>query len=103
MIGREVLAGLMAEDIQAHAGCLEAERLQLFLDWLAAHNGALQMERAGLRDAGGEFKSVIKTWLASLPIQGALWEYRLILDEVDWLRELDAQRLMMILKSGKGR
>lgn len=103
MIGLEALAGLMAEDIQAHARCLEDDRLQLFLDWLAAHTGILQKERVRLGEAGGEFKSVLKTWLASLPVQGALWEYRLILDEVDWLRELDAQRLMLILKSGKGR
>jgi hypothetical protein len=41
----------------------------------------------------------LKRWFESLPMQRLLWEYRLILGEITWWRDLDARRLLMILRS----
>ncbi len=94
-----VLVEQMATDILVHALRLEDVRLRLFLKWLTAHNGRIQVTPA----AGEEAKSALQTWLSSLSGQGTLWEYRLIMDEIAWWHDLDPRRLDMILKSEAGR
>lgn len=94
----DVLIEQMATDVHDHALRLVDVRLSGFLKWLTAHNGRIQVSPA----AGGEFKSALQTWFSSLSAQGALWEYRLIMDEIAWWRDLESQRLDMILRSEAG-
>jgi len=104
----EVMVEQMVLDIFRQAFQLDDVCLPLFLNWLTAHCGkvkdAIQLDMATLRraDVEEQFKSALKTWLGSLPAQGMLWEYRLLLDEIAWWRDLDPHRLLMILKSEAG-
>ncbi len=99
---KDMVIEQMAKDILEQALRLEDVRLGLFLKWLQAHNGKLVADIAGLRMAGQAFKSAVQTWLACLSAQGALWEYRLVLDEIGWWQDLDPERLDLLLKSEAG-
>lgn len=98
----------MAMDISGQAVRLDDFRLRLFLNWFIAHNNAmkditqavLQINSAIPREANLEeqFQSALKTWLATLPMQGLLWEYHLILNEIVWWRDIDPRQLKIILK-----
>ena len=102
-------------DISKQALRLDDVRLRLFLNWLNTHSSKvqsvlapgqtlIQMEEALFRQGDFEerLRSGLKTWFESLPMQGLLWEYHLILDEIAWWHNLDAHRLKMILKSEAG-
>lgn len=95
----EVLVEKMVLDISMQAFQLDDHYLPLFLNGLTAHCGkvkdAIQMDT----DTEEQFKPALKAWLESQPAQGMLWEYRLLLDEIAWWRDLDPRRLLMILKS----
>lgn len=107
-----VLIDQMVLDIGTHVFQLDDQRLRMFLHWLAAHSGSMKvlagnvfdMDIAVLRgtDLQEGFKSALKTWLESLPVQGMLWEYRTISFEVAWWRNLDPVRLKMIVESEIG-
>lgn len=105
----------MAEDISGQVLRLDDVRLQLFLNWLNAHSSKvqstlapgqilIQLDGVLLRqeDMEERLRSGLKTWFESLPMQGLLWEYHLVLDEIAWWHNLDAHRLKMILKSEAG-
>lgn len=104
----EILIEQMVLEISTQAFQLDDDRLPLFLNWLIAHSGvvrnAIQLEIAALKraDAQKQCKSALQSWLGSLPAQGLLWEYRVILDEIAWWRDLDRSRLLMIMKSEAG-
>ena len=107
-----VLIEQMVLDIVTQAYQLDDLRLSMFLNWLSAHSGRLKavignvldLEVAVLRgtDMQESIQSALKTWLASLPAQGKLWEYRTISVEIVWWRNLDPVRLKMILESEAG-
>lgn len=107
-----VLIEQMVLDIGTQVYQLDDLRLRMFLNWLAAHSGRLKaiagnvldMDIAVLRgsDMQEGFKSALKTWLASLPAEGMLWEYRTISVEIVWWRNLDPVRLKMIVESEAG-
>lgn len=110
----EVLDQMIA-DIFQQALRLDEVRLRFFLNWLYSHSSTVQskgirrqaraqMDSAMLqrRDLETVFKSGLKTWLESFPMQGLLWEYRLILDEIAWWHSLDGCRLAMISASEMG-
>jgi len=104
----------MAVDISSQATQLDDLRLPRFLAWLSAHsikvkvatdanesNGnQVPLDVALDREANIEdrLKLNLRTWFESLPLQGLLWEYHLILDEIAWWRDLDPHRLNMILR-----
>jgi len=46
-------------------------------------------------------KNALKMSFESLPESGWLWEYQLILTEINWWRFLDEQSLIRILKDGE--
>ena len=110
-----ILIEQMAMDISSQVMRLNEVRLKLFLDWLNAHSikvraatepeaQSLQLDQtdaASIREGRMEeqLKAVLQTWFESLPVQGMLWEYRLISDEIAWWRDLDARRLTTILRS----
>jgi len=119
MNGLNILIEQMAADISSQALRLDDVRLKLFLDWLNAHSSkvkaatdseaqSLQLDQADIASIREEkmkdrLKAALKTWFESLPLQGMLWEYHLILDEIAWWRGLDARRLTMILRSEAGK
>lgn len=104
----EVIVEQMVLDISMQAFQLVNLCLPLFLNWLTTHCGrvkdAIQMDTVTLRRANTEeqFKPALKSWLVSMPAQGMLWEYRILLDKIDWWRDLDRRRLLMILKPEGG-
>lgn len=106
----------MTVDISNQALWLDDVRLQLFLNWFAAHSSKIhsaliqgqalmQMDHVLLRQGDCEkaLKSGLKIWFESLPMQGLLWDYHLILIENAWWHNLDGYRLNMILKSEAGK
>lgn len=99
---KDMVIEQMAIDILEQALRLEDARLRLFLKWLNAHNSTLDVEIATLRTAAEAFSWTVQTWLTSLSAQGALWEYRLVLDEIGWWQDLDPERLTLLLKSEAG-
>ncbi|CAG1014160.1 hypothetical protein ANAEL_04911 [Anaerolineales bacterium] len=81
----------MALDVASQAFELEPSRLRLFLDWLVSHSSlvrgseAIQLETHDREQV--ELK--LKAWFQSLPADGLAWEYRLLLGEIAWWRDLD--------------
>lgn len=113
-----ILIEQMAADISCQALRLDDVRLKLFLGWLNAHSVTLetateseaqslqlgQVDVASIREEQMKerLKAGLQIWFKSLSMQGMLWEYRLILDEIAWWRALDARRLASILRSEAG-
>ena len=111
----QVLIEQIAVDISGQAVRLDDLRLRLFLGWLGAHSSKVKLSDESAepdgkmvllditmdREANIEehLKINLKKWFESLPMHGLLWEYHLILGEITWWRDLDARRLMMVLRS----
>jgi hypothetical protein len=111
----QVLIEQMTVDISVGVAHLDDHRLRLFLGWLDSHSSEVKfagesselvgkqvlLDVAMDREANMEehLKLNLKRWFESLPMQRLLWEYRLILGEITWWRDLDARRLLMILRS----
>jgi len=91
----QILIEQLISDISGQAARLDESRLQMFLTWLAAHSSLVktgeQVEVAVPEDGSldDRLRIGLKGWFESLPLQGLLWEYRLLLEEIDWLRDLD--------------
>lgn len=108
----------MVSDIYSQAVQLDDFRLRLFLNWLNAHNSQVgtivdpdgqdgkqpQREIEGLRvdTMSDSLKNGLRSWFETLPMQGLLWEYHLILNEIAWWRDLEPCRLIMSLRSKAG-
>ncbi len=104
----------MAVDISSQAVRLDDLRLPRFLAWLGAHCSKVKLAADANESIGKQvpldvamdqeanieehLKLNLKTWFESLPLRGLLWEYRLIMDEVVWWRDLDPHRFNMILR-----
>lgn len=93
----------MVKDISNQAQGLDPVRLGLFLCWLCAHCALMKAIPPQQEGIDGQLEPALRSWFESLPAQGMLWEYRLILDEIAWWRDLDTRHLHMILKSEAGR
>jgi len=108
MSDMEVLIEQMVSDLSTQAFQLEERRLRLFLNWLMDHSsemkGSIETFESGSGDADMQerFRSALKTWLQSLPVQGLLWEYQTITGEIHWWRDLDPSRWKMIIKTEVG-
>lgn len=103
MKGLEVLIGQLVTDICRQALGLDRLRFGLFMDWLSAHSSKMKTTSLQQGDLEAGLKPALQAWFESLSARGMLWEYRLILDEITWWRELDSQRLHMLLRSKTGR
>lgn len=104
----DVLIEQMVSDLSTQTFQLEERRLRLFLNWLMDHSsemkGSIETFASGSGDADMQerFRSALKTWLQSLPVQGLLWEYQTITGEIHWWRDLDPSRWKMIIKTEVG-
>jgi hypothetical protein len=103
----QILIEQMVSDISSQAVRLDEVRLQKFLEWLKSHSSKVKTEDQGCVEVAihGEgsiddrLKNGLKNWFESLPMQGLLWEYHLLLDEITWWRDLDPRTLARILRS----
>ena len=110
MTEMQILIEQVVVDISNEAAQLGEIRLRLFLQWLSAHSSRVKeaqqshIEEA-IQDQGNiddRLKNGLKLWFESLPIPGLLWEYHLILDEINWWRILDDRVLLrMLIRAGK--
>jgi hypothetical protein len=93
----QILIDQMASDVASQVFCLESSRLRLFLEWLVSHSskvqttGSNQLETKDTR----QLESNLKAWFQSLPVTGLVWEYRLLLGEIAWWRDLDPASFAM--------
>lgn len=100
-----VLIEQMVSDLSTQAFQLEERRLRLFLNWLMDHSSEMKVSLGTFdtslkhTDMQERFRSGLKTWLQSLPVQGLLWEYQAITGEIRWWRDLDPSRWKMIVRS----
>ena len=104
----QVLIEQMVSDISSQAARLDKVRLQKFLEWLKSHSSKVKtvepvhIEVAVHHGEGSlddRLNNGLKGWLESLPMQGLLWEYHLLLNEIAWWRDLDPRTLARILRS----
>ena len=109
MTEMQILIEQVVVDISNEAARLGEIRLRLFLQWLSAHSSRVkEAQQSHIEEAiqgpgsiDDRLKNGLKLWFESLPIPGLLWEYHLILDEINWWRILDNQVLLRITDQGK--
>ena len=110
MTEMQILIEQVVVDISNEAAQLGEIRLRLLLQWLSAHSNKVKLaEQAHIEEAiqdqgsiDDRLKNGLKLWFESLPIPGLLWEYHLILDEINWWRILDDRVLLrMLIRAGK--
>jgi hypothetical protein len=90
---QQVLIGQIVADISAQAAGLDELRLRMFMKWLKSHSSQVR-EAAQIQIEDADcLQSGLKAWFGSLPLQGLLWEYRLLLTEIAWWRDLDPVRV----------
>ena len=85
-----MLIAKIIADLAAKAALLEERRRPLFFKWLQAHH------QYGAAISQENLEGYLAGWLEQLSPAGVWWEYRLILSEIDWWRDLDQERLARI-------
>lgn len=89
----EVLVSVeqMASAVASQAFELEPARLRLFLDWLVSHSSMVRGSEAFQLETYDreQVELKLKAWFAALPADGLVWEYKLLLGEIAWWRNLD--------------
>lgn len=81
----------MVEEIQACSEKLDTCRRYMFIEWLQSHSGQFI--------AAANIVESLTAWLESMQYENLEWEYRLIMDEIDWWGKLDEQALTRIMLS----
>ena len=81
---------LMVLDIVNKAQELDDTRLRLFVNWLSARVKSDLLQREYNEE---NFNLALTGWFESLNMQNVLWEYRIVMEEVEWWHDLDSQRL----------
>ena len=87
----EISIEQMASDVAGQAFDLEPSRLLLFLEWLVSHSSIVRSSEAiRLETCDREQVELkLKAWFESLQVDGLAWEYRLLLGEIAWWRDLN--------------
>ena len=76
-------------NIVSQFNLLDGRRQFMFREWLFNHSCTLNRAQA--------LQSGLIAWLEAMPNENAQWEYRLILDEIEWWRALDERALGRML------
>ena len=79
----------MAGNICSRVNRLDASRRYMFMRWLLAHSRAVHRAK--------ELRESMTAWLGSMPAESANWEYKLIMGETRWWRDLDEPTLTRIM------
>ena len=77
----------IVKEIVSGTGELDAVRRSMFLIWLGDH--ASQVRCAGEEGYADCLAEKLFTWLGTLSVAGVLWEYRLVLSEIEWWSGLE--------------
>ena len=77
----------IVKEIVSGAGELDPVRRRMFLIWLESHTS--QVRCAGDDGHAGCLAVKLSTWLGAMSVAGVLWEYRLVLGEIEWWSELE--------------
>jgi hypothetical protein len=81
----------IVEEIVSGAGELDPVRRRMFLIWLGDH--ASQVRCAGDDGYADCLAEKLSAWLTAMSVAGALWEYRLVLGEIEWWSGLERAAL----------
>ena len=96
----QLLVDRLASYICFQAARLDEIRLQMFMTWLKSHSSAVRNSSSNHEDQVNNqecgLKESLMLWFGMLPLSALIWEYRLILTEIRWWRELDEARLTKI-------
>ena len=79
----------MTDDICSQVNQLDVSRQYLFMEWLLMHSHAVGRDK--------ELRENLATWLGSMSAESVDWEYKLIVGEIRWWRDLDESRLVKIM------
>ena len=93
----------MASGVASQAFQLEPPRLRLFLDWLISHSSMVRGSESIQLETYDREQVELKltTWFQSLPANGLAWEYRLLLGEITWWRDLDPSSFALQAECGE--
>jgi hypothetical protein len=84
----------MVDHICSEVDQLDVPRRYMFMQWLHMHSLAVR----GI----GEIREGLTAWLGSMPVESAVWEYKLIVGETNWWRDLDERRLARLMLESLG-
>ena len=77
----------IVHEIVSGAGELDPVRRSMFLIWLGDHTS--QVRCAGDDRCAGCLAEKLSPWLGAMSVAGVLWEYRLVIGEIEWWSELE--------------
>jgi hypothetical protein len=72
----------IVKEIVSGAGELDPVRRRMFLIWLGDH--ASQVRCADDDGDAGCLAEKLTSWLGAMSVAGMLWEYRLVVGEIEW-------------------
>jgi hypothetical protein len=85
----------MVEQIQVRYETLDPRRKYMFIEWLQAHSDRV---KTAVRVCEG-----LTAWLEAMQHENLRWEFRLIMDEIDWWGNLDEESLTRMVLSDLAR
>jgi hypothetical protein len=88
----------IVKEIVSGAGELDPVRRRMFLIWLGDHTS--QVRCAGDEECADCMIEKLSTWLGTMNVAGILWEYRLVLGEIEWWCGL-GQAVIERMKAGQ--
>ena len=77
----------IVHEIFSGAGELDPVRRRMFLIWLDDHTS--QVRCTGDDGYANCLAEKLSTWLGGMSVAGVLWEYRLVIGEIEWWSELE--------------
>ena len=77
----------IVHEIISGMGELDPVRRQMFLIWLKSHTSQVSCPwEEGYTECLAE---KLSPWLGAMSVAGILWEYRLVMGEIEWWSELE--------------
>lgn len=92
----ENIIAQIVKEVVSGMHTLERTRKRIFLNWLSAHSA--QVDCARQENPAECLEATLPRWLRSLDVPGLLWEYRLLLHEIEWCAELEQGALEQFLR-----
>ena len=77
----------IVKEVVSGAGELDPVRRRMFLIWLESHTS--QVRCTGDSEYADCLAEKLAPWLGAMSVAGVLWEYRLVLGEIEWWSELE--------------
>ena len=77
----------IVKEIVSGVGELDPVRRRMFLIWFESHTS--QVRCAGDDGYADCLTEKLSTWLHAMSVAGVLWEYRLVLGEIEWWSSLE--------------